>query len=108
MITPQQRIVLYQVASDRAEVLVLGEPRAVAPMFARIREALERWHGIERVDFLTPAIGLMVRQGPARAFSDPVAEALAALRIYFGPFRLPGDPEIAWSDGGKAGVVGTW
>ncbi len=108
MIAPQKRIVIYQVASDRAEVLVLGEPEDIAPMFAHVRIALERWHGIEHIDVLAPAIGMIVRQGAARAFDNPAAEALAALRLYFGPFRLPGDPEIAWFDGGKAGIVGTW
>lgn len=75
--TPKRRIVLSESQHGRIEILVLGEPEAVALEFAAVRTKLEAWHGWNHVGVLVmgmQAIGLRADVGITAAHLDPIAE----------------------------------
>jgi hypothetical protein len=107
MIPPAKRIWLYP---DRTftrprdlEIIILGEPEAIAPLVVDVRALLHTWPGFENVHPIVmgdQAIGFRASRSKHATHDEPLAEAMLMLRGH----------RIEWTGGdpGWAGIVGTW
>ncbi len=96
MIYPERRLCIYPVGKHEAEILLLGEPDKIGPMFARIRVAIESRPSFERVEVIVGHAGLRVgyrrgrahlgsgRRGAARSLRCRARAALVAERCWRG------------------------
>lgn len=105
MKTPSQRIWICPIGPFAIEIIILGEPNAIAPLAARVRTVLESWPGFDRVDTLVmgaQVVGFRANRSNIATHDDPIAEAFLMLSKF----------GIEWShtcpDSRRLGVVGTW
>lgn len=91
---------------DVAEVVVLGEIRQIAPMFAAVKSAAKRWAGWALVDQVIggPCAVLRLQVGRDARYLEPIAEFLSMwLDQRSGLLR-----SVEWTTPGPIGTVGTW
>lgn len=101
----RRRIWLYP-DGDAVEVVVLGAVGEIAPMFAALRSAAERWPGWALVDQIIggPCDVLRLQVGRDARYLDPVAEFLAM----WGEQRGALWRAVEWTTPTRIGSVGTW
>lgn len=99
---PLRRIILWPRGGNWLEIVLLGAPHDVAPMWIAIRAHVESWYGFETPTPLVQdrdQVGIAVHLSKLASHTDPVAEALRCLANIFG---------LEWSMSNKLGAVGTW
>lgn len=103
----RRRIWVYPYG-DVAEVVMLGAVGEIAPMFAALKSAADRWPGWALVDQVIggPCAVLRLQVGRDARYPDPIAEFLTM----WGERKERGAPwrAVEWTTPGSIGTVGTW
>lgn len=103
MTHPQRRIMLYPIDAKHAEIVILGDPLEIAPLFVAITQRVGAWQGFEFSGPLVGVAGLIVCIGALANTSDPMGEVLECLRRESFDIRWAGCTTSA-----RVGMVGTW
>lgn len=105
----RRRIWVYP-DGDIAEVVMLGAVGEIAPMFAALKSAADRWPGWALVDQVIggPCAVLRLQVGRDARYLDPIAEFLAMWHSPRWDSRCAPWRAVEWSTPGPIGTVGTW
>lgn len=101
----RRRIWVYP-DGDAAEVVMLGAVGEIAPMFAALKSAADRWPGWALVDQVIggPCAVLRLQVGRDARYTDPIAEFFAM----WGEIPAVRRCAVEWTTPGPIGTVGTW
>lgn len=115
MISPARRVMIYPSDRTTCEILIVGAARETLEISIVLRKTIETWRGFEWTSIVAlddgcrapTMLGVAARVGEHARFSDPVAEALLAIR------ECRDLKAIRWSGGNAGsdsalGMIGTW